>query len=230
MPESEPQTRFLLRGSALLVLLLTLWWFVLQGPMLYLLKSAAGGFVNVEENSAGDWSLRVPLETTAHATAAAGARHFHAINFDMQRTDIIGFTFSLPVYWAIILAAPAVRRSLRPLLMGTFLMSAVELALLLAFAQITAHNAAAQLAEVQDALGKWTLHFFEYLVVKRRTVRDAVYRGLVAPSRFARENPSFGRYGREVTGSFIRSGGLPQRLRAWFAFVLFFPKASRLAQ
>jgi hypothetical protein len=161
----EPQTRFLLRGSALLLTLLTLWWFVLQSPMLYLLKGAAGGFVSIEENSAGDWSLRVPLEATVHAAPAPGVRHIHAIDFDMQRTDAITFTFSLPVYWAIILAAPGVRRSLRPLLMGTLLMSVVELALLLAFAQITAHSAASQLGGVQDALGKWTRQFFEYLVV-----------------------------------------------------------------
>src|SRR5256885_772864 len=64
----EPQARFLLRGSALLIVLLTLWWFVLLGPMLYLLKGAAGAFVSIEETSTGDWSLRVPLDKIVAAT------------------------------------------------------------------------------------------------------------------------------------------------------------------
>ena len=159
MPALEPQTRFLLRGSALLIGLLTLWWFVLQSPMLYLLKSAAGAFVLIEENPSGDWVVRVPLEKTLRA------QRIHSISFDMPRADAIAFTFSLPVYWAITLAAPGVRRSLRPLLLGTILMSAFELVLLLTFAQITAHNAASQLAGTEDSFGKWARHAGEYLVV-----------------------------------------------------------------
>jgi hypothetical protein len=54
----EPHTRFLLRGSALLIGLLTLWWFALLGPMLFLLKGAAGAFVRIEETPARDWTLR----------------------------------------------------------------------------------------------------------------------------------------------------------------------------
>jgi hypothetical protein len=162
----EPQTRFLLRGSTLLIGLLTLWWFVLLGPMLYLLKSAAGGFVLIEENPSGDWTLRVPLEKTLPATPQQPvARQIRSVDFDMPRSDAITFTFSLPVYWAIILAAPGVRRNLRPLLLGTALMSAVELALLLAFAQITARGAASQLAGTEDAAGKWVHQVGIYLVV-----------------------------------------------------------------
>jgi hypothetical protein len=58
---------------------------------------------------------------------------------------------------------PGVKRSLRPLLLGTVLMSAVELALLLAFANIKAVGAASQLAGTQD--GKWIRNFAEYFVV-----------------------------------------------------------------
>src|ERR1022692_4904369 len=35
MPKLKPQTRFLLRGSILLVGLLSFWWFLLLSPMLY---------------------------------------------------------------------------------------------------------------------------------------------------------------------------------------------------
>jgi hypothetical protein len=162
----ELQTRFLLRGSALLIGLLTLWWFVLLGPMLYLLKGAAGTFMLIEESPSGDWTLRVPLERILPATPQQPvAQQIHSIYFDMSRTDAIAFTFSLPVYWAIILAAPGVRRNLRSLLLGTALMSAVEIALLLVFAQIAARNVASQLAGTEDAAGKWIRHVGEYLVV-----------------------------------------------------------------
>ncbi len=166
MPALRPQTRFLLRGSALLIGLLTLWWFVLLGPMLYLLKGAAGSFLLIVENPSGDWTLRVPLEQTLPATPQQPvAQQIHSVDFDIRRADAIAFTFSLPVYWAIILAAPGVRRCLRPLLLGTVLMSAVELVLLVVFAQITARNAVSQLGGTADAGGKWVRHVGEYLII-----------------------------------------------------------------
>ncbi len=166
MPTLKPQVRFLLRGSALLIGLLALWWFVLLDPMLYVLKGAAGTFVLIQETQSGDWTLRVPFEKTLPATAEQPvAQQIHSIDFDMPRADAIAFTFSLPVYWAIILAAPGLRRSLRPLLLGTALMSAVELVMLLVFTQITARNAASQLGGAGDATGKWIRHVGEYLIV-----------------------------------------------------------------
>jgi hypothetical protein len=165
MPKLKPQTRFLLRGSALLVGLLSLWWFLLLSPMLFLLKGAAGAFLLIQENPSGDWTLRVPLEKTLPATPQQPvAQQVHSIDFDMPRSDVIAFTFSLPVYWAIILAAPGVRRNLRPLLVGTAVMAAVELAMLLVFAGISARNTAAQLTGGEDAVGQWARHFGEYLL------------------------------------------------------------------
>ena len=166
MPTLKPQTRFLLRGSALLVGLLSLWWFLLLTPMLYALKGAAGAFLLIQENPSGDWTLRVPLEKILPATPQQPvAQQVHSIDFDMPRGDVIAFTFSLPVYWAIILAAPKVWRNLRPLLIGTVLMAGVELAMLLVFAQISAHNSAALLAGGADATGTWARHLGEYLIV-----------------------------------------------------------------
>jgi hypothetical protein len=165
MPKLKPQTRFLLRGSALLVGLLSLWWFLLLSPMLFMLKSAAGAFLLIQENPSGDWTLRVPLEKTLPATPQQPvAQQVHSIEFDMPRSDVIAFTFSLPVYWAIILAAPGVRRNLRPLLVGTAVMAAVEVAMLLVFAEISARNTAAQLAGGEGAVGKWARQFGEYLL------------------------------------------------------------------
>ena len=165
MPKLKPQTRFLLRGSALLVGLLSLWWFLLLSPMLYFLKGAAGAFLLIQDNPSGDWTLRVPLEMTLPATPRQPvAQQVHSIDFDIPRSDAIAFTFSLPVFWALVLAAPGVRRSLRPLLLGTAVMAAVEVAMLLVFAEISARNTAAQLSGGQDAVGKWARQLGEYLL------------------------------------------------------------------
>jgi hypothetical protein len=164
MRKLKPQTRFLLRGSALLVALLSLWWVLLLSPMLYLLKGGAGAFLTIEENASGSWTMRVPLEQWLPATPQEPAQQIHSIQFDVPRGDVTAFTFSVPVFWAIILAAPGIRRSLRPLLLGTALMAAVELAMLLAFAEISAHNTAAQLAGGGDAAGQWARRLGEYLL------------------------------------------------------------------
>jgi hypothetical protein len=151
----EPQTRFLIRGSALLIASLSLWWFVLLAPSLYLLRNAAAIFIPVEENPAGDWTLRVAIDSQT----------VHSIDFDISRSDATTFTFSLPVFWAIIAAAPGFRRNLKPLLVGTPLMAAIELALLLAFAKITASSAAAQFTGGESSGHKWIHTFGVYLVV-----------------------------------------------------------------
>src|SRR6185436_18027812 len=123
MPELKPQTQFLLRGSALLIALLSLWWFVLLNPMLYVLQGGASLFGRqIQETPSGDWTFRVPLEMIIPASPGQAAQQVHSIDFDMPRTDIIAFTFSLPVFWAIVLAAPGLRRNLRPLATGTAIM------------------------------------------------------------------------------------------------------------
>ena len=96
MQKLKPQTRFLLRGSALLIGLLTLWWFVMLNPLLSTLE-AAGGMLGalvlggrsgelIHENPSGDWSFRVPLEKTIPATAGQPAQQLHSIDFDMPRS------------------------------------------------------------------------------------------------------------------------------------------------
>lgn len=175
MTADKPHARFLLRGSALLILLLVLWWFLLLNPLLFLLRVSTetvgslilGGDSRqfVTETPSGDWSFRVPLETVApNLPQQSGPAQIHSIDFDVARSDVNAFTFSLPVYWAIILAAPGIRRSIRPLIFGTMLMAILELVLLLIFVEICARNAASQLAP-PSSLTKWFLHFGEYLVV-----------------------------------------------------------------
>jgi hypothetical protein len=163
----KPQTRFLLRGSALLVSSLVLWWFVLRGPMLTLLRAGVellGGEV-AGETASGDWTMRVSLEGVIPANGQRAAQEVHSVEFDIAHADINAFTFSLPVYWAIMLAIPGLRRSVRPLVIGTAIVAALELALMFAYLNIVAHTTAGQLGVPQGGGVKWLLHFGEYLVV-----------------------------------------------------------------
>jgi hypothetical protein len=159
----------------LLVVLLACWWFVLSNPLLMLLRVSAeigwDMFGNnsgqlISETPAGDWSLRVPVRfTMPESPQQLGPVKIHSVDFDVARTEAIAFTFSLPVYWAIILAAPNVRRNLRPLALGSIVVAILEAMLFLAFAEISAHNVAAQWSRQAPDSSDWFLRFAYYLVV-----------------------------------------------------------------
>jgi hypothetical protein len=176
MPKLSFHSRFLLRGTGLLTGLLVLWWFVLVNPLLFLLRESVeicAGLVFgssamrlITETSNGDWTLEVPIEVTIPGSFEHPApAHIHSIDFDLARSDAGAFTFGLPVYWAIILAVPGIRRGMRPLILGSLIMALVEIMLLLIFVEIFAHKMALQLSESQAAMSNWLLHFAEYLVV-----------------------------------------------------------------
>jgi hypothetical protein len=176
MLADKPQTRFLLRASTLLISSLLLWWFFLVNPLLFLLRGTlevtgslfygAAARELVTEAPSGDWSFRVPMElvlppSPEHPTGA----QVHSIEFDMPRADVTAFTFSLPVFWAIVLAAPGIRRVLRPLILGTVLVAILEIVLVVCFVELSAHKVAAQLYPPQGQTASWLLRFGEYLVV-----------------------------------------------------------------
>ena len=138
MPQLRAPTRFLLRGSALLIGLLIIWWLVLLDPML----SALQGMGNIaapmvfggnsgefmREDSARNWNFSVPKKFIVPASELnLVPQQVKSIKFDVARADVLGFTFSLPVFWAVVLAAPGWRRNLRPFLLGTGLIILVEL-------------------------------------------------------------------------------------------------------
>lgn len=172
----RPEARFLARSAALLIGLLALWWFLLLNPLLFLLRNSAdifGGIAFgehsgklVTEAPSGDWTFTVPWEAVIpDSPRQPGPARVHSIEFDLARSDAIAFTFSVPVYWAIALAASGTRRGFRPLVLGTVVVATLEIVLLLVFVEITAHNVAAQLFQSQGALAKWFLHFGDYLAV-----------------------------------------------------------------
>jgi hypothetical protein len=169
-------TRFLLRGSALVVVLLTLWWLVPLNPLLFLLRQGArviGAVLSsgpttltITEIANGDWTFEVPLEATLpRSTGHPVAQQIHSIDFDLARSDAGAFSFGLPVFWAIMLAAPRIRRNLRPLLWGTLIMALLEVGLVLLTAETLAHKSLANLMNSGDPVGGWFLKFSEYLTI-----------------------------------------------------------------
>jgi hypothetical protein len=154
---TKPHARFLLRGSVLLIASLILWWFVLADPLLALLRwlvELLGGSGKVVSLTAsGDWTFHF----------AAGPR---VVYFDIPRDDVLNFTYSLPVFWAIFLAAGDFRRSLRQFAIGTAIVVAAEALMLLALVRIVSHEVAAgMLPGTQDAFGAWLLRLGKYVVV-----------------------------------------------------------------
>lgn len=176
MPNLSQATRFLVRGSALVVVLLTLWWLVPLDPLLFLLRQGARvigavlspgpSTLTITEIANGDWTFKVPLEASLPRTSARPfAQQIHSIDFDLARSDASAFTFGLPVFWAVMLAAPGIRRNWRPLLWGTLVMALLEVALVLLTAETLARKSLANLLQSQDPLGSWFLKFSEYLTV-----------------------------------------------------------------
>jgi hypothetical protein len=154
---ASPQLRFLLRGSALLLAMLALWWWVLLGPLLagmristrtvlWLLPgggSASG--VTVQPN--GDWLLRVPIPQALAKQDAVqraygrlpGAPPVRIRSFELAiagRTPTF-FTLGFPLFWALVLAAPPARRLWRLLAGGTALLAALSLLSLLLYTAYT---------------------------------------------------------------------------------------------
>jgi len=166
----------LLRGSVLLVSFLLIWWFFLVNPLLSFLRGAVevsgsvfyGGAARelVSETPSGDWSFRVPMEIVLPPSPQqpTGAV-VHSIDFDMPRSDVTAFPFSLPVFWAIVLAAPGIRRALWPWIQGSMLVTILEIVLVVCFVEISAHKVAAQWYPPQGETASWLLRFSEYMVV-----------------------------------------------------------------
>jgi hypothetical protein len=149
---ASPQFRFLLRGSSLLLALLALWWWVLLTPMLggmrvatdLILRTLPGGSSvgSVTLGSGKDWVLRVPMpaalanqDSVQRAFGRApGAPAVKVRSFKLAIAEGIPtfFLLSFPLFWALVLAAPRMRRLGRVVAIGTGLLALLaELSLLL---------------------------------------------------------------------------------------------------
>jgi hypothetical protein len=177
MPPASPQARFLLRGSLLLVALLTLWQLVLRQPLLYLLRGPTELCLRLwpGESSdqplsvaaSGDWNFQIPVSGSAAkvpgAAGASGPMAIRSIEFSIAYQELYPFTFSVPVFWAVLLAAPGGYRNIRALIWGTLLILLVETVSLSVFAEITARHTAEQWYPAAP-LTAWGLAVGNYLV------------------------------------------------------------------
>ena len=126
---SDP-LRFLLRALVFLALMLALWWLVLLNPLLAGLRLSAEltlrllpGGSSVSHVTIGpdrNWTFQVPApaavvnqERTQQmlgAAAGSGRMKIRSMRVEGAARYPILFTVSLPLYWAIMLAAPGRRR------------------------------------------------------------------------------------------------------------------------
>ena len=158
--------QFLLRGSLLLVGILSLWWLALQTPLLEFLRLSEELMLNIAVEPSGDWTFRVPVEDSAQNATAAYPARIHSITFSMPRSDVVLFTFSLPVYWAIVIAALVRRSDLRGLIWGSALVVMIEVFSLLGFVEIAAHSVLAKMHPASNWLGAWPREFGNYLLMQ----------------------------------------------------------------
>lgn len=108
--------RFLLRATLLLAACLAMWWFVLRLPLLGWVQFSADLLVRslpvraptgVEIEAGRVWNLQVPIPGG------------HSVHIRAQETVPTLFIAALPLYWAVLLAAPWTRRMWLALAIGT---------------------------------------------------------------------------------------------------------------
>jgi hypothetical protein len=108
----SPQSRFLARASLCFATLLAAWWFVLLPPLLgwtrlstdFLLNAVPGAPLKtgVTVSPEGVWSLQAPIKV-------AGV--WRNIRVETGRRLPRQLTIAIPLFWAILLAAPRTRRA-----------------------------------------------------------------------------------------------------------------------
>lgn len=177
---SSPQLRFLTRASLLLLALLALWWFVLLDPMLGLLRISAGLAIRalpgadatntITVDAAREWELRLPMPSAnpekigaTPLPPAAAPMKFRSIRLTLPPNIPNLLTLSLPLFWAVILAAPRARRLWRILVTGT---AALVLIAPLSLLACAAHRIRVNLYPSSSHLLGSLLAFASYLSIE----------------------------------------------------------------
>jgi hypothetical protein len=115
----SPQTRFLVRASLFFAGLLAIWWFALLPPLLgwvristdVLISTLPGaGLQSGVETHGGIWVIQAPVRT--------GGRPRN-VRLEAPGRLPTQLTIALPLFWAVILAAPRARKLWRILAAGT---------------------------------------------------------------------------------------------------------------
>jgi hypothetical protein len=136
---TSPQLRFLLRGSLLVIVMLTAWWLVLLDPLLDGLRLSTsvalhllpgdGSKAEAIDDPAGNWIVQVPIPGFVERSNAVqkmfnpAQRPVHAPSLTLAVSRDVPVLFSLvfPLFWAAALAAPWSARTWKIIAIGTFL-------------------------------------------------------------------------------------------------------------
>jgi len=171
MPFPRQDARFLARASVAIIGISALWWFLLLPPLLSVLKGsaellAALAFRDtpcelVTETIPDAWHVCLPTQATVKNAAGAGFTRLSSIEFDMPRTDVYIFTFGLPVFCALMMAAARRGRWWRELVTGAVLTELLEVILFLLFLKTFAYGASSG----HDAMSSWFVRFSQYFEV-----------------------------------------------------------------
>jgi len=141
---SSPQIRFLLRCVVFSVATVSLWYFALRGPLLDGLRLSAdlalslaegsGADLRIAVNPDGEWSAPIPLRSgelpswiSPYLPPGSPTPHVRALSVMVAKSTQSLFVLSLPLYWAILLAAPRGAHLLRAWVLGTVLLAFVAI-------------------------------------------------------------------------------------------------------
>ena len=134
----NPQTRFLLRASLYFVGLLAVWWFALLPPLLGWVRISTDVLLNVipgapiqsgvDMRPGGVWVIQAPIRS--------GGRPRN-VRIEAPQHLPTQLTIALPLFWAVMLAAPRSRKFGRRLAVGTAILLALPpIALLIYVAHV----------------------------------------------------------------------------------------------
>ena len=174
---ANPQLRFLLRGSLLVVVMLTVWWMLLLDPLLGALRFSTGlalhllpgngSMAHASNDPFGNWVLQVPVPGFLQKSNAVQKMFDPAVRpirlpslkLAISRDVPILFSLVFPLFWAAALAAPFTRRTWKILLGGTALVGFISVGCIILYAiyMIDRHLG------YTTGASNTVLNFFEYL-------------------------------------------------------------------
>ena len=174
---TSPQLRFLLRGSLLVVVMLTVWWMLLLDPLLGALRVSTGlvlrlvpgdgSTAHATNDPSGNWVLQVPLPAFVQRSnavqkmfdAAIRPVRLPSLKLAISRDVPVLFSLVFPLFWAAALAAPFSRRTWKILLGGTALVCLISIGCIILYSVYMIDRNLGYTTGAPNAV----LNFFEYL-------------------------------------------------------------------
>ena len=174
---TSPQLRFLLRGSLLVVVMLTAWWMFLLDPLLGALRVSTalalhlapgdGSTAHATNDPSGNWVLQVPLPAFVQRSDAVQKIfdpalrpvRLRSLKLAIARDVPVLFSLVFPLFWAAALAAPFSRRTWKILLAGTALVYLISIGCIILYSVYMIDRNLAYTTGASNTV----LNFFEYL-------------------------------------------------------------------